>query len=620
MARPFCLVCLFLLMQITACGKDRDKLKRLRWWFGFLLIVVFLLFVMRMAYQAGEDWGQYRLAAIEELPASAELPSLDGEMAEGRARRVAALMSKAFVPMQDGMMRMASFNGERWFRIPVAQFVQNGGGPFLRRSQVAMLSTVQVTRVECFVPDPVASDRLMLWASWSGRPLEGIGAVRSTHPVFLMPCFFDARPGRYVYLRIRNTLPLNAYLHILDQDQFMARQMEAFSFHTLFICSLLGFILAYLLFYLSTGSPFYRSAIVGQVAFFFFILFFNRYPGLYFDLPMSLTYFLTWLFYGVLNVVWSMLNHAVFYSLGGRDRGGSPMTGAQVLLGLFVTLLSQTDRPDLLLTAILLAFLVNVAGFLNLAFHMYRMGRRDFYLLTFITVNLAFILSFMGLFCYTFLSLGGAFFMGMVSMVLFLILLLGVTCIPLYETRTRFHDYTRLQAQSSYYRELSQRDAMTGLYNHAFLKYSLAERIANARSMNRPLSFIMMDIDHFKAFNDTWGHQEGDGALILIAEILKGSLREYDIAARYGREEFCAVLDGASMMTAVAIAERIRSTCEFRSRSLGEGKQVTISLGVAELNREDTPETLVERADNALYTAKRNGRNRVEHASAPGKA
>ena len=148
MARPFCLVCLFLLMQITACGKDRDKLKRLRWWFGFLLIVVFLLFVMRMAYQAGEDWGQYRLAAIEELPASAELPSLDGEMAEGRARRVAALMSKAFVPMQDGMMRMASFNGERWFRIPVAQFVQNGGGPFLRRSQVAMLSTVQVTRVE----------------------------------------------------------------------------------------------------------------------------------------------------------------------------------------------------------------------------------------------------------------------------------------------------------------------------------------------------------------------------------------------------------------------------------------------------------------------------------------
>ena len=68
------------------------------------------------------------------------------------------------------------------------------------------------------------------------------------------------------------------------------------------------------------------------------------------------------------------------------------------------------------------------------------------------------------------------------------------------------------------------------------------------------------------------------------------------------------------MMTAVAIAERIRSSCEVRSRSLGEGKQVTISLGVAELTREDTPDTLVERADNALYAAKRKGRNRVEHA------
>lgn len=575
---------------------------------------------MRMAYRAGEDWGQYRLAAIEELPTSTELPAFDGETAEGRARRIEALLSKAFVPMQNGLMQMTSFNGERWFRIPVAQFVHDSECPFLRRSQVALLSTTQVTRVECFVPDPVDSDRLMLWASWSGRPLEGTGAIRSPHPVFLMPCFFDARPGRHVYLRIQNTLPLNAYLHIMDQDQFMARQMEAFSFHTLFICSLLGFILAYLLFYLSTGSPFYRSAIVGQVAFFFFILFFNRYPSLYLDLPMSLIYFLTWLFYGVLNVVWSMLNHAVFYSLGGgRNRGGSPMTGVQVLLGLLVTLLSQTDQPGLLLAAILLVFLVNVEGFLNLAFHMYRMGRRDFYLLTFISVNLAFALSFVGLFCYSFLSLGGAFFMGMVSMVLFLILLLGVTCIPLYETRTRFHDYTRLQAQNSYYRELSQRDAMTGLYNHAFLKYSLAERIANARSVNRPLSFIMMDIDHFKDFNDTWGHQEGDGALILIAEILKGSLRECDIAARYGGEEFCAVLDGASMMTAVAIAERIRSSCEVRSHSLGEGRQVTISLGVAELAREDTPDTLVERADNALYAAKRKGRNRVEHASVPGR-
>lgn len=574
-----------------------------------------------MAYRAGENWGQYRLAAIEELPASAGLPALDGETAEERARRVEALLSKAFIPMRNGVMQMASFNGERWFRIPVAQFVHDSGCPFLRRSQVALLSTTQVTRVECFVPDPVNSDRLMLWASWSGRPLEGNGAIRNPHPVFLMPCFFDARPGRHVYLRILNTLPLSAYLHILDQDQFIARQMEAFSFHTLFICSLLGFILAYLLFYLSTGSPFYRSAIVGQVAFFFFILFFNRYPSLYFDLPMRLIYFLTWLFYGVLNVVWSTLNHAVFYSLGGeRTRGGSPMTWAQVLLGLSVTLLSQTNRPGLLVTAILLAFLVNVAGFLNLAFHLYRMGRRDFYLLTFFAVNLAFALSFVGLFCYTFLSLGGAFFMGMVSMGLFLILLLGVTCIPLYETRTRFHDYTRLQAQSSYYRELSQRDAMTGLYNHAFLKYSLAERIASVRSRNRPLSFIMMDIDHFKVFNDTWGHQEGDGALILIAEILKGSLRECDIAARYGGEEFCAVLDGAPMMTAVAIAERIRSSCEVRSRSLGEGKQVTISLGVSELTREDTPETLVERADNALYAAKKNGRNRVEYAGAPGEA
>ena len=125
----------------------------------------------------------------------------------------------------------------------------------------------------------------------------------------------------------------------------------------------------------------------------------------------------------------------------------------------------------------------------------------------------------------------------------------------------------------------------------------------------------MTDIDHFKKFNDTYGHLTGDQVLRLVAMSVKQNVKGQDIAARYGGEEFAVVLPNTVLRSAITVADHIRRAVmakELMKRSTGEHLgRVTISVGVAALRPDDTPQTLIERADCCLYAAKRNGRNRV---------
>jgi diguanylate cyclase len=134
----------------------------------------------------------------------------------------------------------------------------------------------------------------------------------------------------------------------------------------------------------------------------------------------------------------------------------------------------------------------------------------------------------------------------------------------------------------------------------------------------------MTDIDHFKHFNDTYGHLTGDQVLRLVATSLKQNVKGHDIAARYGGEEFAVVLPNMALPPAVAFADQIRravETKELKKRSTGEllGR-VTISIGVAALGASDTAQMLIERADCCLYSAKRAGRNQVIGESLPAAA
>lgn len=156
-------------------------------------------------------------------------------------------------------------------------------------------------------------------------------------------------------------------------------------------------------------------------------------------------------------------------------------------------------------------------------------------------------------------------------------------------------------------------DALTGLYFRSFFERKLAEEAGRSRRTGAPLSVLMADVDHFKKFNDTYGHATGDDVLRLVARTIKGNIREADIAARFGGEEMLVLMPDTPLEGGEVLAERLRKAIESASQ-VGPGDEelhVTVSIGVACLGDEEEPQTMVERADAALYEAKHAGRNRV---------
>lgn len=168
--------------------------------------------------------------------------------------------------------------------------------------------------------------------------------------------------------------------------------------------------------------------------------------------------------------------------------------------------------------------------------------------------------------------------------------------------------------QNAYLYEMATTDMMTRLKIHHFFQAALVEMRERAKHGKTPLSLLMIDIDHFKNFNDTYGHTCGDLVLIRVARIVMENVRQLDVAARYGGEEFAVILNSTGLREAVAVAERIRREVEKSRIACGEQELgVTISLGVTEYRPADDPDnrSIIERADRALYMSKNGGRNRV---------
>jgi diguanylate cyclase (GGDEF)-like protein len=158
--------------------------------------------------------------------------------------------------------------------------------------------------------------------------------------------------------------------------------------------------------------------------------------------------------------------------------------------------------------------------------------------------------------------------------------------------------------------EASITDELTGLRNRRFLMARLLEEFERARRQGTAMGFLMIDLDHFKGVNDNHGHPVGDLVLKSVAQAIPEILRDYDIAGRYGGEEFSVVAPGINMEGLVALAERIRKRIEeLAIHDNGLSLRVTVSIGASSLVGDDTVETLLARADDALYQAKRDGRN-----------
>ncbi|HWV52589.1 GGDEF domain-containing protein [Pseudorhodoplanes sp.] len=176
-------------------------------------------------------------------------------------------------------------------------------------------------------------------------------------------------------------------------------------------------------------------------------------------------------------------------------------------------------------------------------------------------------------------------------------------------------EINQLQRHLEVVRNESLTDPLTSLSNRKFFDEAITKAVQEATAENEVLSLLMTDIDHFKTFNDTYGHLTGDQVLRLVAQSVKANVKGQDIAARYGGEEFAIILPNTVLRSAVTVAEHIRRAVmskELMKRSTGEHLgRITISIGVAMLRPGDTAQSLIGRADACLYTAKHAGRNRV---------
>jgi diguanylate cyclase len=158
-------------------------------------------------------------------------------------------------------------------------------------------------------------------------------------------------------------------------------------------------------------------------------------------------------------------------------------------------------------------------------------------------------------------------------------------------------------------------DTLTGLPNRRALEEFFRTAQSEAMEQGQPLSAFLIDIDHFKRFNDNFGHGVGDQVLRLVAKALHERVREHDLAARYGGEEMIAVLPGADLAACTVVAERIRGAladCKITRRSTGEELPgITVSIGVGQFQFGESMEDMIDRCDRALYQAKKRGRNIV---------
>ena len=156
-------------------------------------------------------------------------------------------------------------------------------------------------------------------------------------------------------------------------------------------------------------------------------------------------------------------------------------------------------------------------------------------------------------------------------------------------------------------------DPLTQVFNRGTYNMEIVQMIKEFKRYKNPAALIIIDIDHFKMFNDDYGHKVGDAVLVLVASVIKGAVRNTDMVFRYGGEEFVVLLDKLDFKNALTVAEKVRAQIESHHlTNKGNVLNVTVSIGLSCFKEGDIETSIFERADKALYQGKQNGRNRVE--------
>ena len=523
-----------------------------------------------------------------------------------------------FESVSGDIITQNSFNGSSWFRIPTEDLARDIKGVSLRPDEggVLMIASPHITHVDCFVPKTLSSYEHYSYNRDSRNALQ---FLYTRYPVLWLPPLDGAARDGYVYLNVRSDYPVAARLCLLAPLSFIRFFFKSMIIQLVFVGVMIAFVVTYFLFYMMTGEKVYRTFMIIQLSSTLLAASFNGHFHAYLKLPAPLTVFMTWSIFGVANVVGARFFLSELQGAPRIRKAYKPVLCIQCALAFGMLATAMNGRFLWVCVGAALAFFLSLVGSVLLFVQMVRTRTplrslllyAGSYSVFFLGIGIMFLGTYYNPYYLSRLSYPDIFYMTLLATAPFLSILR-----KLFESRARFDNYNLLQAQNTLYRELSQRDGLTGLYNRSYLEQVLNESVRNTERTGKNLSFIMLDIDHFKNFNDTWGHQEGDRALAFVARIIRDSLREQDIATRYGGEEFSIVLAGADLLIANIVAERIRRSCEVRSLSLGKYKTLTVSLGISLFRPGETPKSLVRRADEALYRAKRNGRNRAE-AEAP---
>jgi diguanylate cyclase (GGDEF)-like protein len=174
-------------------------------------------------------------------------------------------------------------------------------------------------------------------------------------------------------------------------------------------------------------------------------------------------------------------------------------------------------------------------------------------------------------------------------------------------------DITQMEVYKIQLEHFSKTDELTNIGNRKYFNQNIKKEIERAKRYKTSLSLLMFDLDFFKKVNDTYGHDVGDVVLQEVSKKVKSLLRDTDLFARFGGEEFMIIAPQTTAKQALLLAERIRKNIE--SLQISPLKQITISIGVTEFKEDDTLETFIKRVDNALYESKDKGRNRVTYLS-----
>lgn len=178
-----------------------------------------------------------------------------------------------------------------------------------------------------------------------------------------------------------------------------------------------------------------------------------------------------------------------------------------------------------------------------------------------------------------------------------------------------YDDILKLKNEVKTLGELVRTDFLTSLFNKQHLIFSLEQELERTRRCNQATTLFLIDADHFKSINDTYGHIVGDKILQHLAFLIRENIRKIDIPCRYGGEEFAVILPATPLLTGVHVAERLREEIQNSKVTLESGKKIslTVSIGVSstEQYNEHTPETFLKSADTQLYSAKEQGRNKV---------